>query len=367
MIKLLELINFKSIKTHRFHLRNLNVALGLNGMGKSTFIQGLLLLRQSDNLNQGELKLNGTHVDIGKGKDAFYQYSKEDKLIFEIVFTNNVSKRFNFVYNSEADYFKTEKSEPIGSSFFNQALFSNSFQYLSASRTDPKTIHDKSYTSVINHRNIGDKGQFTGHFLNVYGDNDIKFVNLKHAKSNSLQLLEQVNKWMGEISPGVKFNVTDIPNSEYILLDMQFEQPSLGFTNKFKPANVGFGISYSLPVVTVLLAAQPGDLIIIENPESHVHPRGQAELGKLIALTAMNDVQVIIETHSDHVLNGIRVATKEKNITNDKEILFYFEKKLEAEEQYSKITDIEVDRNGELSTYPANLLDEWSNQLMKLV
>jgi len=86
MIESIELINFKSIKKHRFPLRNLNVALGLNGMGKSTFIQALLLLRQSNNLNRGELRLNGAHVDVGKGKDAFYQYSKEEKMIFEIAF-----------------------------------------------------------------------------------------------------------------------------------------------------------------------------------------------------------------------------------------------------------------------------------------
>ncbi len=113
---------------------------------------------------------------------------------------------------------------------------------------------------------------------------------------------------MGEISTGVKFNTTDIPNTDNVLLDMQFEQPNLGFTGRFRPTNVGFGISYALPVVTALLAAQPGELIIIENPESHIHPRGQAGLGKLIAKTAMNDVQLIVETHSDHIVNGIRIS-----------------------------------------------------------
>ena len=172
---------------------------------------------------------------------------------------------------------------------------------------------------------------------------------------------------MGEISTGVKFNTTEIPNSDNILLDMQFEQPNLGFTGRFRPTNVGFGISYALPVVTALLAAQPGELIIIENPESHIHPRGQAELGKLIAKVAMNDVQVIVETHSDHIVNGIRVAVKEKDITDDRLLMFYFERKVEEKEQYSQITNIEVDSNGELNSYPKNLLDEWSKQLVKLV
>lgn len=96
-----------------------------------------------------------------------------------------------------------------------------------------------------------------------------------------------------------------------VLLGYEFTQQGLGFTNEYTPQNVGFGISYSLHVITAILKAKDGDLIIIENPESHVHPRGQAELGKLIALAAINNIQIIIETHSDHIINGIRVAVKE--------------------------------------------------------
>ena len=115
------------------------------------------------------------------------------------------------------------------------------------------------------------------------------------------------------------------------------------------------------------MQASAGELIIIENPESHLHPRGQAELGKLIALAAQNDVQIIIESHSDHILNGIRVAVKESSIDKDKVIAFYFKKVVTDNEQYSRITDIKIDKNGTLSDYPENLLNEWSNQLSKLI
>lgn len=367
MIQSIELKNFKSIKRHRFPLRNLNVVLGLNGMGKSTFIQSFLLMKQSENLFHGALRLNGQLVEIGKGSDVFYQYSKENEIVFDVCFSDKKNMRFDFVYEKESDCLRTKKKDILDNASFQQALFGDKFQYLSASRIDPKVFYDKSYTSVVNLHNIGKHGQYTAHFLHVCGNDDIAFPNLKHAKSKTLRLIDQVNCWMGEISTGVKFNTTDIPNTDNVLLDMQFEQPNLGFTGRFRPTNVGFGISYALPIVTALLAAQPGELIIIENPESHVHPRGQAELGKLIAKTAMNDVQLIVETHSDHIVNGIRVAVKEKDISNDRVTLFYFERTMEENEQYSKITNIEVDSRGELSSYPTNLLDEWSNQLVKLV
>ncbi|WP_180834594.1 AAA family ATPase, partial [Vibrio parahaemolyticus] len=65
-----------------------------------------------------------------------------------------------------------------------------------------------------------------------------------------------------------------------------------------------------LPIVLALLVTKPGGLVIIENPEAHLHPKGQSYLGRLIQRTAEAGVQVIIETHSDHLLNGIRVAAR---------------------------------------------------------
>lgn len=81
----------------------------------------------------------------------------------------------------------------------------------------------------------------------------------------------------------------------------------------------------------------------------------------------MNNVQIIVETHSDHILNGIRVAVKEKDISKNNVAVFYFDKVVTESEQYANVTDIFIDDNGELSEYPINMLDEWTNQLFKLM
>lgn len=383
MINSIEIKNFKSIKKKFFPLGNLNLLMGLNGMGKSSFIQTLLLLRQSD-LRRGELKLNGNYTSIGTTKDALYQYDKEQALQFILKYGNNEELQLDFDFKQESDVFNLKGSQSgttpefQNSSFFKEELFGNNFQYLNANRLEPNSIHNKSYTNVVTLNNVGNKGEYTTHFIEVHGNDDIIFENLLHSKSKTIDtvtkqeitvksLINQVNLWMGEISPGVNIRTTAIPNSENVLLEYTFLQPNLGNTNRYKPNNVGFGISYALPVVTALLAARPNEIIIIENPEAHIHPRGQAELGKLIALVAMNDVQIFIETHSDHVLNGIRVAVKENPALEKRVIAFYFEKKVEINEQYSKITNISIDSKGELSEYPKDLLDEWSNQLINLV
>lgn len=384
MISSIEIKNFKSIKSKVFSLRNLNVLLGLNGQGKSSFIQSLLLLRQSNiepDRVKGWLNLKGRYIDIGNTRDAFYQYAKNKDLLFNLVVDDKITIPFNYTYEMGRDVLppKGEKAyfDRIQEIEYSTGLFSNNFQYLNAYRIQPKSTYPTSNDEVVYRKSVGVDGQYTAHFIETYYDEEVLFDNILHPKSftedkllkktiANKTLINQINLWMGEISPGINIRTTSVSQDE-ILLEYIFEQPTYVNTNRFKPVNVGFGITYALPVVTALLSAKPGALLIIENPESHIHPRGQAELGKLIALAAQNDVQIIIETHSDHIINGIRVAVKEEKLNEDKAKFFYFKKNVEAQEQYSVITDILLDKNGTLSEYPDNLLDEWTNQLAKLI
>lgn len=381
MIESLHIRNFKSIKDKKFDLRNLNILLGFNGQGKSSFIQSLLLLRQSEKLEQGELALNGGSnglVNIGTTKDALYQYSEDKILSFDIKFHERELIKMSFDYEIDADIFRMSGDIDYNiKRRHDESLFSNNFQYLNAQHIEPEYGNKTSLSSVKDENSIGKHGEYTAHYIALRGNEDVVFDNVLHKDSSyydaitsetniDRSLRNQINLWLGEISPGVKVIARQIdPNM--VLLEYNFEQPSYGSTNRFMPENVGFGISYALHVVTALLIAKPKSLIIIENPESHIHPRGQAELGKLIAKVAENDVQVIIETHSDHILNGIRVAVKESTIDKERVVAYYFNKRVEEQEQYSEITAINIDRNGSLSKYPENLLDEWSNQISKLI
>lgn len=388
MINSIEIKNFKSIKSKYFELRNLNVLLGLNGMGKSSFIQCLLGLRQSQQRAYGDFVLNGEYVEIGTTKDALYQYAKKDEAFAtHVKFSENREIDLIYDYKQGADYFtvknfasdsdKEAYKETHNSLIIEESLYNNRFQYLQANRHEPQTINPKNHSLVIEKGNIGNKGEHAAHYIESFPSDNISIETLLHKDSITKDeltgedivvktLKKQLDLWMGEISPGVNVKVTEV-SSQDVKLEYAYSQPNLGTTNTFKPENVGFGITYGLPVVLSLLKAKPGDLIIIENPESHIHPRGQAELGKMMALAAMGGVQIIVETHSDHIVNGIRVAVKEELIKQDEALIYYFDKEVEREEQYSDITDIEIGTNGVLSKYPENLLDEWSNQLSKLV
>jgi len=137
-------------------------------------------------------------------------------------------------------------------------------------------------------------------------------------------------------------------------------------TADFKPQNVGFGLTFVLPVLTSILRASEGDLIIIENPEAHLHPGGQAVLGQLCSIAADNGVQLFVETHSDHFLNGVRVAVKERMIDYQDVKLFYLERH-PGNIHESLVVSPEIDESGRISCWPKGFFDEADIQLEKLL
>ena len=370
MIDKIEVKNFKSLKDISVETRNLNVLAGLNGTGKSTLIQVLLLIKQSfpEGINSIEdLILNGPLIKIGKGQDALYQFAVNEKIIISIEFNENNKMGLKYVYSPSKDRLKSfyEIIPKNGIAGLKQEPILKDFQYICAERLGPQDVHAMSDTSIED-GDLGVKGEYAVHYLHVHGNKFKVSPELKHENTEDLTLINQLNGWMGEISPGVKVNVIEVPHIDQVLLSYQYDMGK-GRTASFKPQNVGYGISYVLPIVVSLLTAGKDKIIIIENPESHIHPRGQAELGKLMALAANNGAQLFVETHSDHIINGIRVAVKDKHIKKEKVSICYFDKETEKDEQYTIINELKIDKQGELSDYPDNFLDEWNNQLLRLI
>ena len=367
MINHIKVENFKSLKREDVAISNLNVLMGLNGMGKSSFIQVLLLLMQSDKLEEGVIDLHGTLAQIGQGKDALYQFAEEETIVFELALDGQTPLAWRFPYQTDKEQLAAEAGHPER----DMTVFREHrkrFQYINAERIGPQDIYEASHTVVADKRQLGLLGEYAAHYVHLFGDKYSVPEILRHASafSGSDKLIHQLNAWMHEISPGVSVSTKYVPEINSVIMNYQFELPTQK-TKPFRPKNVGFGISYVLPVVLALLTAEAGKTIVIENPESHIHPRGQATLGRLIALAANAGAQLFIETHSDHILNGIRVAVKERAIDKSKVNVMYFDKETTEAEQHSRITQIRMDERGELSEYPQDFLDEWSNQLLKLV
>jgi predicted ATPase len=127
---------------------------------------------------------------------------------------------------------------------------------------------------------------------------------------------------------------------------------------------MGFGVSYALPVVVAALRAPQGGLLIVENPEAHLHPAGQSAMGELLALAAGDGVQVLLETHSDHVINGIRRAVVEQTVRlPTKDVAIHFVLDEPAEEP---VTTISLDQTGTLSAWPPGFFDQIERDLAQI-
>jgi len=237
---------------------------------------------------------------------------------------------------------------------------------LAAERIAPQNSYAMSDYHINNLNSIGIHGEYTTHFIAENSLKNIPIPKLIHDKAEAKTFIANINAWMGEISPGVRINANVIPQSNIATLVYNFVQGN-DTTSEFKPQNVGFGLTYSLPIVVSLLRAKPADLLIIENPESHLHPAGQSALGKLCALAANNGVQLIIETHSDHFLNGVRVAVKKSVISPEKVKIFFLHRQELSSEHSSSVLNPKLDANGNLDQWPAGFFDEWEKNLEQLL
>jgi predicted ATPase len=357
-------------------------------MGKSSLIQLLLILRQSylnaDNKsNLRYISLNGTFAEIGCYEDVIYRdFEKEKPFIkIQIEFSNKKASWQTDHYENEEAVTLSVKIKNVNLKLFTEeSLFkTKSFQFLQAERMGPRDFFEAN-NYKLDAKEFGKDGQFAQHYFIENRTNEIPIKNLSHPDESVLSLEYQMNAWMGEISPNVRIK------SVYSLTDKTkviplFSYPSGDFDRKpFKAKNVGFGISYVFSVVLSILTANPGDLIIIENPESHLHPKGQTKLAELISLAAAGGVQFFIETHSDHIINGVRISAKQyhKNeawgIHPEDVHIFYFYR--QTNEQATESALIKLDKKAKLyqtingkknPELPSGFFDEIGNSLAQLI
>jgi predicted ATPase len=119
--------------------------------------------------------------------------------------------------------------------------------------------------------------------------------------------------------------------------------------------DVGVGVSQVLPVIVAALFAQPGHIVIIEEPESHLHPLAQSQLAELfVQVSHQRGVQFIIETHSEHLLTRLQRRVAEQTIEPE-DLAMYF---VEREGTKAKINALKLDDYGEISNWPENFFGD---------
>ena len=324
MIKSLSLSNFKSFKSLAMDFSPLTILSGLNCAGKSSILEALKIIYRLYALNDINYLVDDKDFD-----SLVSQLSKER--FFKIISVWDAQQR-DYVYKKDAPF----------DVITGQPLDPNCLRIVSADRIGPQD----EYRILKKNRGYlwGENGEDVYDFISKAEENHLLVENkLQIAKSP--KFLDNVVQWLSIVSPNVDLSIRYSEN----------RRMAFPLYNGVTPIETGFGLSSTLPVIVALLDPTPGT-VIIENPEIHLHPKGQSELGKLIARSVSDTKQVILETHSDHIIDGIRVATANSDIIA-KNVSFVFVSR-DSYEKESTIKKITVDQAGNLSEWPKDFFDQ---------
>lgn len=363
----LKISSFKCFFDEDFELNKLTLLTGSNGAGKSSLIQALLLYRSCIEKIHNKLKyttivnptliseiipLNGAYsLNLGTYFDIFREDTKKDYINISID-SYNLTLR---IPKDDNDTTIVNAEIIIDNNFTNTTFWNNKdFYYLNAERIGPRhQLEHKFYETI----NCGYSGENTAFILEKFG-RDPNFNSAMVDGKNEL-LLNITNEWLGTICPDIKVKTEPLgPLSATIKIS------SSGRTTEMSATNIGFGISYSLPIIVTGLIAKKGSVFIIENPEAHLHPKGQSEIGYFIAKVAESGVKVVLETHSEHVVNGVRRGALESQILKNEDATIYFFNGIKGN-QLEKIK-IEVDGGGDLTHFPKDFFDQLNQDLSKI-
>lgn len=157
------------------------------------------------------------------------------------------------------------------------------------------------------------------------------------------QLFEQTIRWLKDMNLADGLSIRALGNSaRYELLIENGDQAS-------NLKDVGVGVSQVIPVIVAALFAQPGHIVIVEEPESHLHPLAQSKLAELLAqVSKERNVQFIVETHSEHLFRRMQTLIAKQQIT-PKDAAMYF---VERDGKAARMRPLELDDFGRVKNWP---------------
>ena len=332
MLTRIDLRHFKCFETLKLPLCPLTLLSGANASGKSSVMQALVLLHQTMREHEwsSRLMLNGAAVRLGTVADVVDQvHGRRD---CEIVLLDGEAAWFQWEFEGErhemsmalrnargetdaGDGWDVNGARPLHyllpTPASDQSLSGRvrGLTYLTAERLGPRELYvfdDPQLTPVV-----GPRGEYAVSVL--HSGRDIRVLDSLAIDNVPPTRFRQVEARMARFFPGCVLAIDQVSRANAATLGIRISSD----TDFQRPVHIGFGLTQVLPVVVGALSANKNDLLLIENPEVHLHPAGQAAMGEFLSEVASAGVQVVIETHSDHVLNGIRRAVKSRTLRSD--------------------------------------------------
>ena len=267
-----------------------------------------------------------------KQKDELVAIEKRIKLL---------KKEFDFLSRHVPKDLNIEQVRIIDSSLSSLREFYLKFQTLLIENTyyiGPLREYPQRYYIASGEfpRDVGLRGEHTAEV--IYFD-----FKRKEFQYNKLR------NWMKEMDLAYDIRLNHIAEGMYTIV---ISDPKLKIDVDL--TDVGFGISQLLPIIVEGIYAREGSILLIEQPEIHLHPRLQAALADFFIDIANEGKQVIVETHSEHIILRLQRRIAENKLSNNNVIIYYFE----PSEEGTKITPVEMNEYGVIEKWPKGFFEE---------
>lgn len=350
MIDLLTVRNFKSLVDESFSFKNLNLLAGTNSSGKSSVIQALLIAIDNITDSSSDFKnMSAIHVPAISFNELRNYITNAKQYDIELTCGHDSSA---LVFKPKDDNFIGTVVEQRGTLDADSLNSIRNVFHLSAIRSGdlgaPKINPDPD------RRTLGVNGEY---LIDYYYNHRRDLLAPTFVFDQSLKTLEgQVNYWLTELT-GYKLNVEYL-NSEY---RVRYETPS---GKNLQPYNVGTGVNFIMQTIIACLASSVGGVVIIENPEIHLHPAAQASVLDFFVAVAKAGVQVFIESHSDHLFNGIRRSLKSAAISIDQIAIYYFTRN---KDWTTNIRKVHLSQYGGIEDYVPGMFSQFDDDLDALL
>lgn len=325
----IEIKGFKCYRDFQLELHQLTILTGANSIGKSTLMEAIVLsntiakISRSNELTPIAIQLNAG-MDLGAVDGIFYNDGKiEDSQSADTISIvcggekSSISLNDNNiegVHNPAVVMVKRLGKKSI-----------NSIHYISACRLGPQWTYS---FDTANREVCESDGRNVAQILYINSKRLIPAERTYKGEQPTM-LIDAVNDWISHLFfRGMKIGVHPEGSRE---IGITFT--SENYKKSLFPTSVGYALTYSLPIIVSALMACTGDVLIIENPEAHLQPAAQVAMGYFLSRIADAGNQVLVETHSEHVLEGVylKIDTFSK-LNEDNIAIYYFRKNADTKE-----------------------------------
>jgi predicted ATPase len=375
MLTAAEMENFKCFSDLRISFGSLTLFTGFNGGGKSTALQPLLVLAQTlmKSADTEAFALNGPLVELGTVADVIPSGANQLTVGFTVHridqaanwrFSTVAGERFLRLFQSDSNGLQPDREGVVrGTATAKGRDLSINVSlarliYLSAVREGTADAYPMPDVDIGRPADVGVDGRYAAYWYDKLVDEEVP-NNRLHPKEPATSMRKQVDAWLGVLLPGAQANVQALP--QVSLLNLQFRATDIGAWRR--PANIGYGFTYAFPIIVALLAAEAGQVVVIDSPEAHLHPFAQSQMGRVLAHFAAAGVQIMVETHSDHLLNGARLAVKEGTLSHDALQIHFF---TGAQREGHGVISPVLDPSGGIDEWPDGFFDQSEKDLARL-